>query len=207
MVKKMGTLVALWWMGIGISACTDPSPPPAAPVRIAQEPVSQESVAVAEASPDDGMQWQDQLCTVELEFDYPSDLAPTVEKRCHMPGTSAEICQDFFIALADGSGRQPATALRIPMQDDGAGLRTFTFHPVAWENLQVRRRGVIEQEWVLHLLESWGSPTRAEERFMVFDARLKPKTELIDAPALTMYLRASGDPGPLRDRLAMRCRP
>ena len=125
-------------------------------------------------------------CPVELEFDYPLAYAPVLEKTCMDGNTMAERCYDFQIRASGHSHLawtfESSQIGSTPEYPPEVNRSIVNFRPVNYSPLHVRSedpQGSIEILWLIGLIDSSGSPSRAEERFMVLDGQFQPQSPLM----------------------------
>ncbi len=132
-------------------------------------------------------QQKDVVCNFSLEYEYFPDLYPQLIKTCADFDQATESCSSFSFHAKKSPKKYALTDATAGIQKENGIL---TFKPVTLSSFEERENGVIARRWMLEFIDNSGSPTRAEERFIVIDGAFKPMTKLMSFVEKNTYLKS-----------------
>jgi hypothetical protein len=131
-------------------------------------------------------QSQNIICSFQLEFDYFPDVYPELVKSCSEFGGPLEAGKSFaFRAKANKKYASTDSVSGIPKENG-----VLVFKPVSVSSFNEKVGRANETRWLLNLIDNSGSPSRAEERFVVIDGAFKPLTKLLSHSDKEAYIKA-----------------
>lgn len=116
------------------------------------------------------------VCNFALEYEYFPDVVPQLTKSCKEMGGPLESCSSFsFHAIGHPKKFAYSDAMAGIPKENGI----LAFKPVGLSSFEEKIKGMNTRTWVLGFIDNSGSPSRAEEKFIVIDGAFKPITKLL----------------------------
>ena len=125
-------------------------------------------------------------CKAELPYEYFPEFVPELTKSCVDYGTELEQCSSFSIhAIGDQKKYEYSDAKSGIKKTDGF----LDFKPVALSSFEEKTKEGAARRWLLHFVDNSGSPSSAEEKFIVVDGAFKPTTPMMNYMEKERFLK------------------